>query len=126
MKQPIFDATALMYPGATQLDGQEFERSCNLLLSTPDELGKVWEWYARKLGAGVSPVGLGHREFEAGILQIASRRTGRVIGPQAPFSASEYPQALAVRQGANAITIVLSRSQEDGSTRILLFVLVEL
>ncbi len=123
MKQPSFEIAALTYPGALLLDRQEFEGSYNVLLTTPDEVGKVWDWYARRLGVRRSPVGLGRRDVEAGVLQMASRRTPRVFGRQVPFSASECPQALAIRQDAHAITIVLSRAQEDGSTRVLLFAL---
>jgi hypothetical protein len=123
MKQPSFEMAALTYPGAVSLDRQEFEGSYNVLLTTPDEVSKVWAWYARRLGVGPSPVSLGRRGLEAGVMQLASRRTSRVVGRQAPFSDSECPQALAVRQGAHAVTIVLSRAEEDGSTRVVIFAL---
>lgn len=122
MDQPTFAVADLVYPNCRVLDKQEYGGVHNLLLATADDLGKVWGWYSRRLGTGVSQVGTGERNFEAGKLRSAVRRTNRVVTPDAPFTDTEQPQVFTVQQGERAITVALSSSESSGETRIALLV----
>jgi hypothetical protein len=123
-KPPSLEIDVLIYPEAVVLDQEQSDGSANVLATTMDDVGKVWDWYARRLGAGVSPIGVGHRDLDSGRLVLATRRTGRVLSPSAPFQANEHPQVLAVQQGNRALTVVISRGSEDDSTRIFVLLLV--
>jgi len=122
MDQPSFDVAGLLYPDAQLLDQQEYGGVHNVLLATTDELGKVWGWYSRRLGTGVSQSGVGERTFEAGKLRSAVRRTSRVVSRDAPFADTEQPQIFTVQQGNRAVTVVLSRGAQTGETAIVLLV----
>lgn len=122
MDEPTFAVADLTYPGARLLDETAFGNVRNVLFATRDDLGKVWRWYSRRLGTGVSPIGTGEREFDGGKVQIAFRRTNRAVSRDAPFADTEHPQALTVQQGTRAVTVILSRNPQSSETTITLFV----
>jgi hypothetical protein len=114
--------TALRYPKAAVVDHVQHAGAHNILLTTADDIAKVWRWYSRRLELGKSPLAVVSRDCETGPpIRLAVRRTPRNFNRTAPFRDNEHPQVVTLQGERRAVTVVLSRSADGCQTTITLF-----